>query len=281
MPGELLRQDVALSERLTAYMTSDRLDENAYRYPEMTWRLSSSERLGIKAVESVLLQLDLSHTTGAPYEDFYNGILPNSQLPEVVRDKGHTVPFDRSLGLDHYVFMHHGVFDDNGHYGANQVVIDAKLLLDGRTIVTPSDVCVSADASHDFNNSDPWIRNGVETAYFDQMVRGRDWVAIIARRVFAHLVDNDFSEYGLSHEEMFGEVKYHGVVAPRYIKGYVTPEDRPKKWREMMELGFVPQPVYRAKGRRLSHTVLLQHIGADHGTTRRAWKSLITHSMRE
>lgn len=214
-------------QEVTQVIESTRPDlpANAARYEEMGWTDITPE--AHDQARAILLQLPLVHRTG---HQRFSGQRPEDEsvidvpAPKVMLSpdfEDNTYRLDHELDLDEYVFMGWGAplsGDRNSFLGKNDyaVLVDSKLLLDERCVVTPKDIVEHLDSDILYDGIAKATTEDVNgiSAYFRSMVSGTDWLEIVTRRVARAIQDGKPIELVL---ESFGEIKFKGAIPERAI----------------------------------------------------------------
>lgn len=233
--GHEASQTAILPTELLAHVTPAKLIENAHRYPEMRWEPTERQQERLRMIHEVLKQIPLIHGTRyGSLASESSDLLPTDELPP--EHRGNSLESDRSLGLTKCVFFGWGLAEKK--YGKHVLCFSPDILDLNTTFVTPSDIghIVLADEKP-FLDFRPDERARVQTEYFDLMVRGRDWLEIIARRVLK-MVENGERFVHLYTTYSLGEVKHTGIVPNRYILGSFSSQDLRPHYRFLYEHGF-------------------------------------------
>lgn len=234
-----------LPEKLAQHVDDARLAENAANYPEMQVDLTYSQELAKRVIQSMLLNIPLTHETDAPINAFQlNGLMPSRQVKERnPKASTNSYGLDESLGLDEYAFMHWGGVECYEYWGTQTLGINTKnILFSPHTIASPLDI--ANDASDDIDM--PYDEHSAESralleGYFDALVTGEMWLEIIARRMLEKAIKGQISDaVRIEKPKDFGEIKYFGIVAPENIVGdYSDDTGKLAIAKSVYESGFV------------------------------------------
>jgi hypothetical protein len=253
-----------IPEKLAQYVSPSDIVNNVQNYPEMQKELSIGQLLAVQAIKDSLMSIELTHSTNAPLQSILaKGIHPASYDERHLSEN--TFAFDRSLGLDEYVFMHWGEFNPYSHYGVRVIGVSPKELIhSSQMIATPMDV---VRYSRDIDLTKSIVEHeshGARTTmdrYFSEIVRGQDWLEIVGRRVLERVIKDDLSyqKYGhldyphydpvtvykMHNKVHLGELKYYGTVHSENISSVTEEEeDFIDKMKYMIEEhGFAPEAV--------------------------------------
>lgn len=239
-----------LSDKMSPYITPEQLAANANAYLAMQADLTSKEERQIEAIKGRLVDVPLTHCTS---EDGAAGIQEKGIVPlaDAKRKTHNTFPLDEHLGLDEYAFAYWGETDETSNLGNRLVRLTGSLLLSDRTIVTPDDITMT-QINKRISPADlakPEYTEKLKEFYFNTMVRGKDWLEIVARNVHAHAKKYPDVPYPtrtiISHQSGLeftglGEIKHRGTIDPSHIVGEPMPfevsGEGPSKilWRTMM-----------------------------------------------
>lgn len=172
-----------LPVELQQYISARKLKENRSQYEEFNVPLSPEDQERLKTIQQRLLTLPLVHCSRNPNIDELVAI---SHLAE--GNDTNTYSFDRSLGLDKYVFLHWGL-GDWAQYGRNLYCYSTELLLRPTTLVSQYDVLDIAIGREDvpYEQIPEEVKRKVQKYYFDLMLSGRDWFHLMSLRILKQL----------------------------------------------------------------------------------------------
>lgn len=230
---------------LAQYITPTQILNNVINYPEMQRELGSTDRTIIERVKAAMLQMPLVHSTGRNKDQILSlGILPFSKKPADFF--GNSMSLDESLGLTEYTFYNWGIVEKSTGHGTNHVLVSADLLFDPRTIVTENDVFRYVFSDKSYSELDERRKEALQTQYLGKMLAGRDWVEIMARRVYFALQGGNTHVLNMSGDCAFGEIKIFGTMSPSEVRLFLHPGDERDYWTWQIRNGFLPGPVGRA-----------------------------------
>lgn len=279
-----------LPEKLARYVDDARLAENAANYPEMHRELTAGQTMAALAIQDILLNLPLTHSTPAPAAKLLSGgLLPGKQVKRMrPLQKTNTYRIDRSLGLDEYAFMRWGEIETKGLYGNTTVAIDTKaVLLSPQTVVSPSDITDSPSivCKRSYRNQPPSAKLEIEL-YFDSLVTGGLWLEITARRILEKLLRGEIDGTLRMHTSApFGEVKHYGAVAAENIVGDLTTlEDKAAESKRQYHNGIstpltlqaiaVRDSYLQLVGTSVDFPALPETMGVDESVPRDTWANI-------
>ena len=293
-----------IPDELAKYVSPTDIIANAQNYREMQKEYTPGQLLAVQAIKDSLLDIELTHTTKAdiPFAVFREqGILPESHL---ATQSTHTFPLDRSLGLNQYAFMNWGEFNQEPEdqdeeykniYGTKVIGLHPQtVLFSPRTIVTPTDIHHSMKYNMDHTAEelvDPETGTVPFDRYLSEIVRGRDWLEIVGRKVLDSMIFQDkvardpkFADFHPApvtvfthptHQWPLGEIKHFGAVPPKAITSTTeTPEEFRAKWKPMVEKhGFAPTSIeYALKG---DWPEVKAEMGIDTAKSRARWQEIL------
>lgn len=233
---ELASTDTGISPELRKFVDEARLAKNFAEYPEMQIELTAEQENRVGLIRAELFTLPLIH--GTKQKDVGGdgaGIVPSSELPSGA--PSNTYDLDKSVGLDKYAFFSWG-FVGRSQYGANFLEVSPSVVTSQKTIVTPCDIgqfVFADDAVYDKLPDEKKAR--LERNYFSKIVKGKDWVEILARRILK-AVESGKSFFELSSMETMGEIKHNGTVPSDAIVGRFTSGEMKQYWKFLYEHGF-------------------------------------------
>ncbi|OGJ22481.1 MAG: hypothetical protein A2804_03415 [Candidatus Pacebacteria bacterium RIFCSPHIGHO2_01_FULL_46_10] len=182
------------------------LARNRANYNELRKKLNEKECEAIERIKFALLELPMIHKSRHRFKK-KERILPASQLRQdqlsMIDD------FDRKLGLDQFVYFYWGI-PERSVGGGTYVLIDPHILLNENCVITPADI-------NDYRYQESTQKMAIER-YFRKMITGKDWLEIIARRILKAVQKGQLT-YQLWDFQSLGEIKFFGVVEPRWILG--------------------------------------------------------------
>lgn len=227
-------KQIEVPSELRRHINESNLEANFRAYPEMQQTLSPEQQRRLIIITNELLKLPLVHATKRVMS-VDETLQPATTVPEEIRTN--TFELDQSLGLNQYVFFTWGL-PRKSFYGKNFVLASADLLLNPNTLVTPSDIyeAVSGNITA-FDKLANEQQENIRKNFFDKMVRGNQWLEIVARRVLKQLEEGaDF--FTLSEQFDLGEIKFLGPVSKTSIELQMTEKDFPTYYKSMYEHGF-------------------------------------------
>ncbi len=268
-----------LPDELLRHVSPEKLEENAAQYPELQRGLSEKQQKQVEVIKGVLLKLPLIHATREPF-DVENNILPNSDLPD--QSAGNTYGLDRSLGLDKYTFFHWGL-PEKSRYGKNFLLLSSELLFSPNTIVTPRDIGTIAYVDNTpFDELETDTQKAYQEGFFDQMVTGRKWFEIIARRVLASYEAGN-KLFALTHSAALGEIKHLGQVDHSLIERQITSGDFNEYYKFMYETGFAftnmedKRGIFLRTGKNMGVDPLPEECGIDYEQAAKHWETILAN----
>ncbi|NCU29065.1 hypothetical protein EOM60_00440 [Candidatus Saccharibacteria bacterium] len=218
-------------------ITEEQLDANAKSYFDKLYRNLSPEE--IEEARRVILEIPLTHfmngdiqaigdDTGALHS--HRSLTDNNIRTKSYFDKGDdgvsTLTFgaDIAMGLDNYVFMCLGAPYMNGRNDVNSkiILINPSLLLEEGCLVTPTDIMEFGEEISDIEgiSSDKALDQAEK--YFRSVVRGADWVEILARRFAYWRKDNPGKPFEIKSCFDLGEIKYKKMVPSSEVRRVIT-----------------------------------------------------------
>lgn len=234
-----------ISDNLSKYITPTQILENVSNYPEMQRQLNDTDRVIIERVKAAMLQLPLVYSTRRDkYQIMSSGILPFSKKPADFI--GNSMLLDDSLGLTDYTFYNWGIAERSTGHGTNHALLSASLLFDPRTIVTEDDVARYVFSNDPYSELDEEKKDVLQKQYLGKMLAGRDWVEVMARRVYFALQCGNIRVLNMSGDCAFGEIKIYGAMPPSEVKSFLLPRDERDYWTWQIRNGFLPGPVGRS-----------------------------------
>lgn len=281
-------QGESISQRLGYFISNEDLVENAAKYPEMQQEYSPEEAGGIARVKEYLLAIPLVHTTHAStsLSDFNDvGLLPHRSRPEGIR--GNSYGIDTSLGLDEYAFAYWGMSQYVSRYDPkNSLLIDARLLLEPEVLATPGDLfdVPSVHASvGPFEKLDLWAMDGIRRGYLNKIVSGKDWLEIMARRIYTWAVQNPDELMTLIKPSSLGEIKHLGAVDRGWIMGMMNLAEHQEYWYGLIKSGFMPAFQYLhptpTNGSEVDYLAMDKKIEMLSKEGRSVWRNIIENEV--
>jgi hypothetical protein len=229
-----------LPPELAAVLVARKLANNRDSYGTRDWLLFDKQQKMMQLIKERLLKVPLVHVTSSSF-DAAQKLQPHVNRPDGQR--GNTTGFDRSLGLDQYVFLRWGLPDLKGdgtlRYGNVMLLIDPSILNHRNTIVTPKDIG-EIGSIDDTPYQDLSARDRIvfDKENFDKLVSGNDWLDIIAYKgLVSYQLETPCYPPPLKAQD-FGEVKYFGAVDSSFIIDKMAAVNLPDHYKNLSQLGL-------------------------------------------
>lgn len=237
-----------ISFELSKHVSVQKLQENRRNFPELGQVISREDEKRLELIQRRLRALPLVHCS----RNAKLGELEStSQQPDI--KTGNTHQFDKSLGLDEYVFLHWGL-GDWSQYGQHLYCYSSELLFQPTTIVSPFDVLNIAigEDSLSYEEISTETKARVEREYFDQVLSGSDWFHLVTLRVLNQL-KKGYKMIPIS-SKTFGEIKILQRVTSPVLAEYHGRHDIESRFygEQMYPNGFIFKNIY--DNLRLGHT---------------------------
>lgn len=264
-----------LPKKLSDYINQESLKENAASYEEMQLRLDPEQERRVGIIRENLMQLPLIHATKEPLS-LGQDVLPYKDRP--LKTRGNTYKFDASLGLDQYVFLTWGLPIEY-RYGNNYIGVSPEILTNPNTIVTPTDVgSIRMVDNTIFEDLSEEIQKKYHDNYFKKMVRGTDWIEIIARRALLELESG--KRFFTLYEGSLGEIKHFGKIDSRFITRQFNHEELTEYYRALYANGYSiggmewAREIHKREGIRVSEQPFPEELGVDYEQDSKYWEEL-------
>lgn len=230
-------------------ITEEQLDANARSYLDKFDGDIPPEE--IEKARGVILQIPLTHFMNGDIQGIRNDTETlhsyRSLTSNNIRTKGYydkendgvstlTYETDIAMGLDNFVFMCLGAPYPNEMKGVKSriILINSSLLLQEGCLVTPTDIAEFGDELNDNGgiSSDKALDQAEE--YFKSVVRGSDWVEILARRLAYWRRDNQDKPFEIESCFELGEIKYKGLITADMITGVIKSEKDLEEYKKRL-----------------------------------------------
>jgi hypothetical protein len=236
-----------LAPELLPYVTEERLAANYAQDPRVADRYFWPEEIEdhyqeyLPAVEEALLKLPLEHATDSQEsvsQILAQGIIPSADRPHA---NSHTFPLDRSLGLHRYAFTSWGSFE-HFQYGDERVLIPAGLMLEHNVIATKHDITSAYSSGSNalqkpYEENSPSVQAAIDSQYFGEMVTGRNFLDLTARRMLSYLYRSKGGPFP-ARSAYLGEIKHLGTIPSEAITETLSLDEVPEYTEELLALGF-------------------------------------------
>ena len=232
-------------------ITETQLDANAKSYLDKFDGDIPPEE--IEEARRVILQIPLTHFMNGDVREMggdaetllsHKSLIDNNIRTKGYYDKEHdgvsTLTFgtDMAMGLDNFVFMCLGAPYPNGRKDVKSriILIKSSLLLQEKCLVTPTDIMEFGEELNDSRgvSSDEALNQAEE--YFKSVVRGSDWVEILARRLAYWRRDNQDKPFEVESCFEFDEIKYKESVPADIIIGIIKSEKDLEEYKERLRV---------------------------------------------
>ncbi|HYK08474.1 MAG TPA: hypothetical protein VEW42_03180 [Candidatus Eisenbacteria bacterium] len=262
--------DGPLSRKLERHnITLEKLAQNTAEYPELVRELTQEEQRQVSLIRDTLLKdVPLVHATRNRV-DFQHPLIPARENDSGTKDQA----LDRELGLDEYVFAHWG-FPSEKYYGGNFLLLDAQLLLDPYTVVTPKDISYAVSGlllDERFSQLPREVRERVRQDYLNKMLTGERWLELMARKILFGYQEAAGKPYLFRADEVssMGEIKFHGPLPTDNMLRVVAEWDGSlaEHYQSLYQHGFAYGPLETGDDGRTP-----QGIGVDYEQAARFWE---------
>ncbi len=237
-----------LPPELRQHISVKKLKDNRNNYDEFDRKLSPEDKNRLVIIQQRLRALPLVHCSRNPE---LQELTATKQL--AAESGGNTYSFDKSLGLDKYVFLHWGL-GDWAQYGQHLYCYPTALLFRPTTLASPYDVLNIAIGKEDmpYDQVSEETKLKVQKYYFDLMLSGRDWFHLMSLRILEQLRQGS-AMIPITYQTL-GEIKVLNSVGSPSIAEYHGRSDIEQNFygKQMYPNGFIFENIHHRLKRGLS-----------------------------